>query len=252
MNWGKQLIKKWARLLKDRKYQFSMLVGLSLMLVAFILNFEASIYTAEIETSPVGDLILDNIPTLNLNWIFTVGMIFVVFTIMLYPVLFEPEIAPFVLKTFAIFIIVRTFFIILTHTGAPEGALMLSGPAPDSFFSQFSRFFYPANGSSYNDLFFSAHTGIPFLGYLIYRNSFLFRHFLFFASVVMGTTVLFMHVHYSVDVFGAYFITYSIYIISDQLFNNLNKSFREIIVSLEKEEKRLREFIEKQKQKFIK
>ena len=41
----------------------------------------------------------------------------------------------------------------------------------------------------------------------------------------MAATVLFMHVHYSIDVFAAFFIAYGVYAFSDKVFNHLNLRF---------------------------
>jgi hypothetical protein len=40
------------------------------------------------------------------------------------------------------------------------------------------------------------------------------------ASIVLAITVLLMHVHYSIDVASAYFITYGVYKVGDQLFGD--------------------------------
>ena len=37
--------------------------------------------------------------------------------------------------------------------------------------------------------------------------------------------MLLMHVHYSIDVFAAFFIAYGVYAFSDKVFNNLNIRF---------------------------
>jgi len=68
-----------------------------------------------------------------------------------------------------------------------------------------------------NDLFFSGHVGLPFLGFLIFKDKKI-RYFMLSASIILAVTVLLMHVHYSIDVAAAYFITYSIYALGKRLF----------------------------------
>ena len=101
----------------------------------------------------------------------------------------------------------------------PENFLTHAGPNPEN--SLLISFFYK------NDLFFSAHTGIPFLAFLLFnKDNKWISYFFLISSFIMALTVLFMHVHYSIDVFAAYFITYSIYKVTDSIFNKLNFRFR--------------------------
>lgn len=223
-----KLVKSWKHLLLDKDYRISFLIGWIWMFAALYVNMMISTYNDTFVTSGVGDLILDNIPTIDLNFFYTVGIYVIIVSLLAYTA-FHPAIVPFGLKTFAIFILVRSFFIVLTHIGPPEGYFALAGPDYDSHVMQ--KFFY------LNDLFFSAHTGIPFLAFLYLRGH-LIRYFYLIASFVMGATVLLMHVHYSIDVFGAYFITYSIYHLSDSVFNKLNMSFKGIVKAIEKRERK--------------
>jgi hypothetical protein len=72
--------------------------------------------------------------------------------------------------------------------------------------------------TSGNDLFFSGHTGLPFLIALIFWDHIYIRRLFLVSSVVFGVVVLLAHLHYSIDVFAAFFITYSIYHISLKVF----------------------------------
>jgi membrane-associated phospholipid phosphatase len=59
---------------------------------------------------------------------------------------------------------------------------------------------------------------VPFLLGLIYWDNKILRLIFIATSVVFGTTVLLGHTHYSIDVFAAFFITYSIFHIALYLF----------------------------------
>ncbi len=151
------------------------------------------------------DLILDNIGYYHLGFIFVWLFILVILAYLLYPIIYHPEKFPYAMNMLSLFIIIRSGFIIFTHLGVPYGAIPVRFPS----FLQLLNFS--------NDLFFSGHTGLPFLGFLIYRGkNKLFAYFMLASSIVLAITVLLMHIHYSIDVFSAYFITYGIYKIGNR------------------------------------
>jgi len=117
-----------------------------------------------------------------------------------------PQRIPFVLKGIALFILIRSGFIILTHLGpSPEKT-----PIDDGFL--FSSLL------SGNDLFFSGHTGLPFLMALIFWDRVVARAILLGVTIVFAVAVLLGHLHYSIDVFSAFFITYSIFHLAQFFF----------------------------------
>jgi hypothetical protein len=71
-----------------------------------------------------------------------------------------------------------------------------------------------------DDLFFSGHTGFPYLMALIFWNTKPLRWLFLAASIFFGGAVLLGHLHYSIDVFSAFFITYGIFNIAIRLFKN--------------------------------
>lgn len=219
-----KVIHRWKELLKEKKFRMSLIAGMGVLLLAYFVNFKAALYTNSIPVLSVGDLILDNTPTVNLSFMYTFGIFFTVFMVIIYPLIFKPELVPFAAKTVGMFIITRAFFISLTHLGAPIDYFML--PQLEDQPGVFKLFYM-------NDLFFSGHTGFPFLAALLFWENKTIRVFFVLMSIAQAITVLLMHVHYSIDVFSAYFITYTIYVVSDKIFNNLNLSFRRIVDNIE-------------------
>lgn len=216
---------RWRTLFADTKYRRSFIIGWSLLFFAFYISFRAARYTDGIPVISVGDLILDTIPTLDLHFMYFYGFYLIIAAVTIYPVFFRPEILPFCAKTIAAFILIRAFFISLTHIGAPADFFRL--PQLDEQDGIVKLFFQ-------NDLFFSGHAGFPFLAALLFWENKLLRFFMIGMSILQAITVLFMHVHYSIDVFSAYFITYTIYAVSDRLFNKLNGQFKNLVMTLEK------------------
>src|SRR3989344_5297911 len=67
-------------------------------------------------------------------------------------------------------------------------------------------------------LFFSGHTGMPFLVALIFLNNKMVRYVLLSLSFIFAVAVLLAHIHYSIDVLAAPFMAYCIFKIAQYLF----------------------------------
>ncbi|VVB81547.1 Uncharacterised protein [uncultured archaeon] len=200
-------IEQWKKeiVTHKRAIAFSILF----LIIAIILNFIASTYVSKIAGVSAPDLILDHIPTIDFDLIYIYGDILIVAVLFLYPLLFKVKELHKVINQFSLLILIRSFFITLTHLKNPSSALAFNIPSLLSFI-----FFQ-------NDLFFSGHTAIPFLGFLLFKDSKI-RYFFLFSSIMMAAVVLFMHVHYTIDVLSAFFITYGTFNIGEWFFNKIN------------------------------
>ncbi|MFA6177284.1 MAG: phosphatase PAP2-related protein [Candidatus Paceibacterota bacterium] len=193
----------------DKKFIISFLSGLVLLSASLIVQFFVSGYVTSSVSSPVSDIILSNTRVYDVAGIFVWGAILLAIIGTLI-VLKKPNYAPFTMKSIAIFTFIRSIFISLTHIGPfPTQATI------DSIFftrQAFSGIFVG------NDLFFSGHTGIPFLLALIFWENKILRIVFLSFSIMFAIIVLLGHLHYSIDVLSAFFITYSIFHICKFLF----------------------------------
>jgi hypothetical protein len=191
----------------------SFLFSIGLFIISLFINYFANQYSFIRQGSAVPDIILDNIPVVNMDDAFVVGTwLFLLFISAL--VLSRPKKISFVLKAIALFIITRAFFMILTHIGpSPFNTLNHAG--------EISRAF-----SSGADLFFSGHTGMPFLFALIYWHNKWLRYVFIMISILAAAGVLLGHIHYSIDVASAYFITYGMFIMTQKIFHRDYENFR--------------------------
>ena len=201
----KDLKLQYKKFFTDRDFLISLTSSFLFLIIALYINFYAGTYATERASLPVTDIVLSNIRAFDVDGFFTYGPLFL-FTIVTILCLYNPKKIPFILKNLALFTVIRSVFISLTHIGPfPIQIIADNG----NFISKFTFG---------GDLFFSGHTGVPFLLALIFWENKMLRNFFLAYSVFMGIVVLLGHYHYSIDVFAAFFITYSIYHISLYLF----------------------------------
>lgn len=208
----RKILAKYRVYVMNRIFLRSILMGMLFFIVSLIVNYNASIYALDVASNPVTDFFLDRLPLVNTELIFIEGFaIFWAFFTLL--ALHEPRRIPFLLKSLALFITVRAIFVSLTHIGPfPEEAKIDSNLITRAF-------------TSGSDLFFSGHTGIPFLMALMFWEQYYLRIIFLFSSLVMGASVLLGHLHYSIDVFAAFFITYTIFVIAKKFFRKDHEVF---------------------------
>ncbi|HRZ85527.1 MAG TPA: phosphatase PAP2-related protein [Candidatus Paceibacterota bacterium] len=199
----KDKFNEWKKELWSHKYL--VLFSLIFFVIALSFFYLAGSYTNKIENPYITDIILDNIGpiqkigNINLTYVYVYGYLFIILLLFLYPLLYKVKELHIVIGQFSLLIMVRNFFITLTRMKTPLDAI------PFDYFPGIL-----GNMSFQNDLFFSGHTAIPFMGFLIFKGHKI-RWFFLAASIICGATVLIGHMHYSIDVFSAFFITYGVY-----------------------------------------
>lgn len=200
----KHKIKNWQyELKKNKKKIFGALFFLAIVLVIYGLTGD---YVNDKGGSATTDIILDHVDPYNLSFIFIWLFIVVVAVFILYPFFYKPQDFHYAITMFGLFILTRSIFITFTHLALPIDAVS----------DRFPGILQLLNFS--NGLFFSGHTGLPFLGFLIFKKPKFLKYFFLASSLILGATVLLMHVHYSIDVFSAFFITYGIYTLGNKMF----------------------------------
>ncbi len=194
---------------KERKWSLSM--GILLIVIAVVVQIFAGRYSArQAAGAPaVGDLLLSHLPVLSVDFIIViVAMAFWFFSSLL--LVYRPNYLLFGIKAIAFFIILRAFFMDLTHIG-------LYPDAASPGIHNFGWGFYH-DITFQGNFFFSGHVGFPFLMALIFWNRNGWRRFFIVASIFFGAAVLLAHVHYSIDVFAAPFMAYGVFAIAAKVF----------------------------------
>jgi hypothetical protein len=203
----KNFLNHYKKLKGQKIFYVQLITGALLLVASLFINNYANAYTAAHYSSGVSDIILDHLPTVDVQYIFLEGAITLIGFIALL-CLYKPLRFPFMFKTVALFIATRSFFLTLTHLGPPLHRALFQ---PQSIFE---RFVY----GSGDDLFFSGHVGLPFLMALMFWEIKPLRILFLSLSVIFAAAVLLGHLHYSIDVFSAYFISYGIYNIAIRAF----------------------------------
>jgi hypothetical protein len=190
----------------DKGFWMDVAPAAALFVLGLIANNLAIAFSTERASNAVTDLVLSNIPVFDLDGTFVYGtLIGVAITVAIS--LAHPRRIPFALYAAGTFFIIRSGFVSLTHI-----APFLSHPTTEFTNPVIIRSFFGA------DLFFSGHTGLPFLGALIFWREHVLRYFYLALSVFFAAVVLLAHLHYSIDVASAFFITYTIYHITIYLY----------------------------------
>lgn len=201
----RKIIDKNKTYWSQKEFVGSIIFGILFLTAGLFINYSAGNFATEKAGNGVADLFLDNVPVVDMGFLLVYGAL-AILSFILIVLICEPRYLPFTLKALAMFIITRSIFIVLTHIGpyyefAPLPPNKLMGTI--------------AFGG---DLFFSGHTGVPFLMALIFWKFARLRFIFIAVSVIFGISVLLSHIHYSIDVVAAFFITYAIFEMAKNFF----------------------------------
>ena len=200
-------ILEYKSVFTDKNFLSAFGLSMVLFLMSLIVNFYAGTYATTSASNSVTDIILSNTHAYDLGEFFVYGsLLFATFgTVVCFH---SPKKLPFVVKSIALFIIIRSIFISMTHIGPFPSQISIG----DNIFSFFNKLTFGG------DLFFSGHTGMPFLMALLFWKDKWIRYTFLAFSLIFAIVVLLAHMHYTIDVLSAFFITYSIFEISKYLF----------------------------------
>lgn len=211
MNYYIELKENWINQLKNRKfrYYFSAVVFFLITLLIIFPRFLLFIESRQgvMFTDPVSGFL----PPVDLTWlIFTLIYCSLIFGLI--QLAKQPEYFLIAVNSYSILLITRMAAMYLLPLEPPAAMIALNDPFVETF------------GSGQlltKDLFFSGHTATIFLLYLNSKTK-LGRCILLSSSILVATSVLFQHVHYSIDVFAAPFFAYISYVFSKRIGKSLS------------------------------
>lgn len=194
----------YKRYLKQPEYLWSAFTALAFLALSLVVNWYAGLYAAESASNSVTDIILTNTRTYDVDTLFIYGT-FAFWAFILYLCIRHPQNLPFTVRSIAFFVVIRSVFISLTHIGPFPTQMIVNSHV-------LAKFSFGA------DLFFSGHTGLPVLMALIYWKKIYLRILFILSAFFFATIVLLAHLHYSIDVLSAFFITYTIFHLAEMFF----------------------------------
>ncbi|MBI4088352.1 hypothetical protein HY418_03160 [Candidatus Kaiserbacteria bacterium] len=193
---------------KNKEFIIDFVLGTLLLAASLAIENYAVRYAGNRASNSVTDIILSNTRVYNVDGIYVYGAVLLIAVILLVCI-HRPKRFPFVLKSVALFTLIRAFFISLTHIG-PYPIVVAISP---SFFTSFFPTLFTGD-----DLFFSGHTGLPFLMALTFWDNKVLRVIFLGFTALLATAVLLGHLHYSIDVVAAFFISFGIFSMAKTFF----------------------------------
>ncbi|MFD2569335.1 phosphatase PAP2-related protein [Spirosoma soli] len=207
----------WKAAWQSPIFRWKFILGL-LGTLALLLTFPWFFQTIERHKGPVlNDWVLNQLPPQDVS----LGIFLIIWATALL-LIFRARRSPAVFMMFTYgYIIVslsRMLSINLVPLDPPVGLIPLIDPISNAFY-----------GKTYitKDLFYSGHTSSIFLMFLCLRRWW-DRLFALVGSLIVGSLLLVQHVHYTVDVLGAFVFTYPLYWLGKQFalsgWNNVETS----------------------------
>lgn len=188
--------------------------GLALIAAAYALLALLCRYRAGLPFPPGLDPFCAVLPLKDWTGFLSGGYILFLVCFYLYWLAREPQRVPYLVIATGVLMLVRDLFLLLTPVGALPGLMPLyrggvaSGIHGTLLFDQ--------------ELFFSGHTGVPFLYFLLCRKDKPVATACLAVTVLNAAGVLLTRNHYSLDVLGAFFIVPTIAAITRGVFGRLD------------------------------
>lgn len=196
----------WKNYLKEKRNRIELVVTLILLAIILTLftNFLNFIEARNGVVLP--DPILSLFNPIDLTWLIF-SLIYLSIIIGLITLINNPKILIFTLQVYTLMILVRMTAMYLLPLNPPIKIIILDDPFVQLF----------GNGKPLTkDLFFSGHTATLFILFLVSKNK-MIKTFFLISTIVVAAAILVQHVHYTIDVFAAFFFTYACYRIIQKL-----------------------------------
>lgn len=196
----------WHAAWQHPAFRKKLIIGV-IALVLLLLTFPYFFQTIEQKSGPVlNDWVLNQLPATDVS-IAIFLIIWATALLLIIRVRRSPAVFMLFVYGYVIVSLSRMISITLLPLDPPVGLIPLIDPISNAFY-----------GESYitKDLFYSGHTSTIFLMFLCFRER-ISRLLALAGSLAVGGLLLVQHVHYTVDVLGAFVFTYPLYWLGKKL-----------------------------------
>ena len=204
----------WKEYLREPRLRTEFIITLTLIAAALMGLAHFLNYVESRNGVTLPDPVLKLFSPVNLTWLIF-GLIYfsIVFTVYLF--IKKPEALMFTIQVYVLVIVVRIIVMYVVPFNPPARMIRLDDP--------FVQFFGTGQILT-KDLFFSGHTAIVFLFYLVAESKKIKAIFLII-TIIVALSLLLQHVHYTVDVIAAPFFTYGCFVIVKKLRKKFHPEF---------------------------
>ncbi len=190
----------WKEFLKKKNNKIELITTLFLLVAVliFLANFLNYIESRKGVVLP--DPILNLFQPIDLTWL-TFVLIYLSLFVAIVTLYKYPNRLLFAIQLYTLMVLVRIVAMYLFPLEPPVSIIILKDPLVE---------FLGTGQTLTKDLFFSGHTATLFILFLVCEKKNI-KTFFLICTIAIAISVVLQHVHYSIDVFAAVFITYACY-----------------------------------------
>ncbi|HSR18838.1 MAG TPA: phosphatase PAP2-related protein [Ignavibacteriaceae bacterium] len=191
---------RWKQIFLNKRLSFEFLLSFIIQIIALLVLADFLKFVEQREGVVLNDPVLSLFSPLDLTWIIF-GLIYGCLILALISFTKSPVTLTFAFQTYSILIFIRAAAMYAAPFNPPSGMIPLQDPFVE---------FFGTGMLLTKDLFFSGHTALLFLFFLIEKSK-LLKFIFLISAVTTGICLLLQHVHYTLDVIAAPFFSYTVF-----------------------------------------
>ena len=189
---------QWKEFLSDRDRRLELVLSLVLLVLTLTVLTRFLIFVEHRPGVVLDDPLLRRFQPIDLTWL-TFSLIYGSILAGIVTLLPRPARLTFALQLYLMMVLSRMLVMYLLPLEPPTHLILLSDPVVE---------FFGTGQTLTRDLFFSGHTSTLFILFLVAEGP-LRRAVFLLLTLVVATTLLLQHAHYTVDVVAAFFFCYA-------------------------------------------